>query len=334
MTTISLCMIVKNEADILARCLDSIADMMDELIIVDTGSDDDTKEIAARYTDKIYDFTWIDDFAAARNFAFAKATCDYIYSADADEVLDETNRRRLLELKQTLDGTVEIVQMYYMNQLEHGSVYNFDRELRPKLFKRQRAFFWVDPIHETVRLIPSILNSDIEIIHRPSDSHAARDLRIFEKTIKSGKPLSGRLHEMYARELFIVGTDADFVKAAPYFEKAMQESTDLDRIKEAACVVARGARLAADVPKFFKYALKDIGSEGCSEMCCELGEYYRGQGDFYEAIVWFYNAAFETTSILNIKSSGVIPLLALADCYEAVELFSEAAEYRKLANEG
>ena len=82
--TVSLCMIVKNEEKILARCLDSIGDLADEIIIVDTGSRDRTKEIAARYTDKIYDFQWIRDFAAARNFAFSKAACDYIYSADAD----------------------------------------------------------------------------------------------------------------------------------------------------------------------------------------------------------------------------------------------------------
>ena len=80
MITISLCMIVKNEEKLLARCLDSIADLMDEMIIVDTGSTDRTKEIAARYTDKIYDFSWIGDFAAARNFAFSKASMEYIYS--------------------------------------------------------------------------------------------------------------------------------------------------------------------------------------------------------------------------------------------------------------
>ena len=66
-------MIVKNEEKLLARCLDSVAGLMDEIIIVDTGSSDKTKEIAARYTDKIYDFEWIDDFSAARNFAFSKA---------------------------------------------------------------------------------------------------------------------------------------------------------------------------------------------------------------------------------------------------------------------
>ena len=99
MITISLCMIVKNEERILKRCLDSVRDLVDEIIIVDTGSTDATKWIAAGYTDKIYDFTLNDDFSAARNFAFSKATKEYIYSADADEVLSEENRRRFRLLK-------------------------------------------------------------------------------------------------------------------------------------------------------------------------------------------------------------------------------------------
>ena len=71
-------MIVKDEEFTLGRCLDTVKDLVDEIIIVDTGSVDKTKEIARTYTDKIYDFTWIDDFAAARNFSFEKASMDYL----------------------------------------------------------------------------------------------------------------------------------------------------------------------------------------------------------------------------------------------------------------
>ncbi|MDE5679937.1 MAG: glycosyltransferase family 2 protein, partial [Lachnospiraceae bacterium] len=127
MITISLCMIVKNEEKLLPRCLDTVADLVEELIIVDTGSTDKTMQLAAAYPNvKLYEFQWIGDFAAARNFAFSKATQEYIYSADADEVLDETNRERFRILKETLLPEVEIVQMKYGNQLQFGTVYNYD----------------------------------------------------------------------------------------------------------------------------------------------------------------------------------------------------------------
>lgn len=72
MVTISLCMIVRNEEAVLERCLHSVCNVVDEIILVDTGSEDRTKEIARSYTDRIYDFAWSDDFAAARNFPFPK----------------------------------------------------------------------------------------------------------------------------------------------------------------------------------------------------------------------------------------------------------------------
>ena len=86
MTTISLCMIVRDEEAALGRCLESVKDAVEEIIVVDTGSVDRTKEIAARFTDKVYDFVWVDDFAAARNFAFSKATMEYCMWLDAEDV--------------------------------------------------------------------------------------------------------------------------------------------------------------------------------------------------------------------------------------------------------
>lgn len=304
MIQISCCMIVKNEERILARCLDSIADLMDEIIVVDTGSSDRTKEIAANYTDKIYDFEWCDDFSAARNFAFSKAKGDYIYSADADEVVDEENRMRFRDLKEVLLPEIDIVQMKYGNQLSYGTAYNFDEEYRPKLFKRLREFIWTEPIHEMVRLDPIVFDSDIVICHMPENSHSKRDFSTFQKHIEGGLRLSKRLHHMYAMELYISGDDEDFLEAEPFFTgTALDSSRTVDEVKEAACVVCRAARLRGDAHTILKMSLKDLLSEGSSEMCFELGEYFYEREDFSEAAMWYYNAANETQSILNIHSS-------------------------------
>ena len=113
MITISLCMIVKNEEDVLERCLRSAEGVADEIIIADTGSTEQTKEIARRCGAKVYDFVWKDDFAAARNFAFSKATCDYLFWLDADDVVPEQTRRGLLLLREKLDPTVDMVMLPY-----------------------------------------------------------------------------------------------------------------------------------------------------------------------------------------------------------------------------
>lgn len=334
MVSISLCMIVKNEEKVLSRCLDSVRDIVDEIIIVDTGSDDATREIALRYTDKIYDFKWIQDFSAARNFAFSKASCDYIYSADADEVIDEENREKFKMLKEALLPEIEIVQMYYGNQLSFGTIYNYDRELRPKLFKRLRPFCWEEPIHETIRLTPVIYDSDIEITHMPGESHTARDLAAFERQLSEGKILSKRLANIYAKELFISGEEEDLLKAEDYFTQiAESEATPMEQMKEAVCVVVRAARLRKDYLKMYRYAMKDVASEGVSEVCCELGNYYLEEGSYEEAAMWFYNAAYETAAILDIRCGGEIPLMGLSKCYAALGQQDLAGEYEDKARE-
>lgn len=328
MITISLCMIVKNEEKVLARCLDSLSGLMDEIIIVDTGSTDRTKEIASRYTDKIYDFEWIDDFAAARNFAFSKATQEYIYSADADELLSVENRERFAALKECLLPEIEIVQMKYGNQLEFGTVYNFDEEYRPKLFKRLRNFVWEEPVHEAVRLEPVIFDSDIVITHKPHENHAARDLANFRKQILEGRYLSKHLHNMYARELFIAGTDDDFIKASEFFrESAMDTERSADELNEACLVAAHAARISKDTVGFMKYMTKLVAGEGCSEICCELGHFYEDANDFDEAVIWYYNAAYETRPVIKKTSGDIEPLEGLVRCYKALGMDEQAENY-------
>src|SRR5690242_15879497 len=92
--TVSVALIVKNEERVLGRCLDSIKGAFDEIVIVDTGSDDATKEVARGYTDRIFDFAWCKDFAAARQYAFDQATGEWVAWLDADDIVTNADRIR------------------------------------------------------------------------------------------------------------------------------------------------------------------------------------------------------------------------------------------------
>lgn len=315
MITISLCMIVKDEAKILRRCLSSVADLMDEIIIVDTGSTDRTKEIAAEFTDKIYDYTWENDFAAARNFAFSKASMEYIYSADADEVVDELNRERFSQLKQVLLPEIEVVQMYYVTPPEHNTTGNYQKEYRPKLYKRLRELVWVDAVHETVRLDPVVYDSEIEIRHLPENLHSKRDFQIFRQIYERDGGFSPKLNAMYAKELFISGTKKDFMEAADIFSSILerQDTTD-DMKREAICVLCHMYRISGQTERFFSMAFKLMPDAVCAELCFEVGSYFMESGDYMEAVQWFEMAAYRTEAVIDVRRSGRLPLETLGQC--------------------
>src|SRR5216683_2753537 len=100
--SVSLCLMVRNEEEALPGCLQSVAGIANEIIVVDTGSTDRTKETAASFGAKVFDFPWIDDFAAARNECIRHATGEWIFWMDADERMDEVNREKLKALFQSI----------------------------------------------------------------------------------------------------------------------------------------------------------------------------------------------------------------------------------------
>lgn len=314
----SLCMIVKNEASVLKKCLDSLKDIMDEIIIVDTGSTDNTKEIAQAYTPYVYDYEWSFDFAAARNFAFSKATGDYIYSADADEVLDEENRTKLKALKRVILPEVEIVQMIYVTEQINHPTENFARDMRPKLFKRLREFTWIEPVHETINTSPVVYDSDIEVRHCPQGSHSSRDFSIFEKVIEEKAELSDRLLGMYLRELYKAGTEKDLEKAGEFLEKALLDRRRKENVilcRQIIAVLLKLYRQSNDAVKMLKASLSQEATVPSAEMCMELGYFFMKKEDFEEAAEWFRRAAFDCESEIDIASGGTSALMALALSY-------------------
>ncbi len=331
MATVSVCMIVKNEQKVLERCLNSLEGLYEELIIVDTGSTDDTKKIASHYTNTIYDFTWIDDFSAARNFAFSCCTQQYIYTVDADEVLDAENRKKFIMLKNNILPEIEIVQMYYVNANKQNSVYNFQRELRPKLFKRLRNFEWIDPIHERVRLDPIVYNSDIEILHMPEGEHTGRDLNILLKLAEQSKPFSDMLFQMFARELFKAGTEQELIRSKHYFVNLFEDTLGEKR-KMIQIILAKIALLEGDIHSFLKHSISQKTEGMTSEMCCILGEYFYQKEEFKEGISW-YQYALDTIPCMDIHCCGDKALFAVAKGFMALGEMEQAEQWEIMAKQ-
>ena len=126
--TISLCMIVKNEEDVIGRCLESVRGCFDEIIIVDTGSIDKTKNVCSKYTDIIYDYCWSDDFSAARNFAFSKAKSEYLFWLDADDIIEKEDLNKIIELKKGSALYDTYMFKYVVSESNDGIQLEFYRE--------------------------------------------------------------------------------------------------------------------------------------------------------------------------------------------------------------
>lgn len=201
MITVSVCMIVRDEEAVIRRCLSCVRSFADEIIVVDTGSKDQTASVCKEMGAKVYDLPWQDDFAAARNYAFSKAACDYQFWLDADDVISEADQEKMKELKETLDESVSVVMMRYeMQHAEHESPVVFERE---RLLRKKDHFLWKGRVHESIEPSGKIMHSDIVIRHRKEKvNDPQRNLRIFRKMKAAGDGFSPRDQFYYARELY------------------------------------------------------------------------------------------------------------------------------------
>lgn len=317
MITISLCMIVKNEEDTIARCLDSINDLVDEIIIVDTGSNDSTKEIVRRYTNNIYDFEWVDDFSIARNYSFSKATKEYCMWLDADDVLLEADRQKFKLLKQTLDPIVDTVIMKYnMGTRDDGSIAcTFCRE---RLVKRSNNFKWHDPVHEYIIFSGNFLNSEVAITHKKIHPPSKRNLEIFEKYIEKGNELSERNWFYYAREL---RNFQQIDKAIIYYNKFLATSDGLMSNYLDSCIdLSECYHIKNDSENELKTLLRYFEYDvPRAEILCKVGYYHKEKGDYEKAKIWFEIATksskpTQTWGSVMHQYWDYIPYMELCSC--------------------
>jgi len=149
---LSLCMIVKNEEKNISRCLDSVKHIVDEIIIVDTGSTDRTKEICQSYGVRLYDFQWNGSFADARNYGLERATGDWILWLDADEEVDKEDACKLRDILYLDDYDLISIHLinYYGDHIDKDQVFNIAHH---RLFRNDIGFKFFNKIHEALDVL-------------------------------------------------------------------------------------------------------------------------------------------------------------------------------------
>ena len=205
MKELSLCMIVRDEEKSLENVLESANLFADEIVIVDTGSVDKTKSIAKNYTDKVYDFAWVNDFSKARNFSFDKASKDYIIWLDGDDFLTKSSIDNILKWKLS-DDEMDVLMCPYVAGFDENLNPTFEY-MRERIIKNSKKLRWHDRVHEVI--IPSgkiETNENIKIYHNKKEKeYSGRNLLIYEDMLKNGEYFSPRNQFYYARELMFNG---------------------------------------------------------------------------------------------------------------------------------
>jgi tetratricopeptide (TPR) repeat protein len=183
-------MIVKNEEANLPACLLSAADLFDEIVVVDTGSSDQTKEVARQFGAKVFDFPWVDSFAAARNESLAHAMGEWIFWLDADDRLDEENRDKLKRVFANLkdENAAYAMKCRCLPDPDTGTATVVDHV---RLFRNRPEIRWRYRVHEQVlpairRLGGEVRAADVVIQHVGYQDHGVRakkherDLRLLQ----------------------------------------------------------------------------------------------------------------------------------------------------------
>ncbi|MEW6574091.1 MAG: glycosyltransferase [Bacillota bacterium] len=337
--TIGLAMIVRDEEQNLAACLESVRGAVDEIVIVDTGSADRTVEIAGRYTDKVYHYPWDDDFSAARNYAIAQTRSDWVLSLDADEELDTTSGDLRALVNNDSGYEAYFLPLYNRTAQFPG---DYSRFLVLRLFRNSAAYRFHGRIHEQVGVGrqeavgiaegPAIWHRTLSGKER--NRKRGRNLALLQRAA-AADPDSPFLQYYLGVEWLGLGkaeralpclqsactrlTDAQILFRAPAVRFLVVCLKTLGRLDEAICVcLEESLRYPAYADLFF-----------------EGGVLFEQKGEYEIAIRWFeeaINCGPPPAIFSHTNGTGsFLSLYHLGYCHEKLHRLKEAKDYYEQA---
>ncbi|KZE82130.1 hypothetical protein AV654_08715 [Paenibacillus elgii] len=296
---ISLCMIVKNEEQALPRCLESVKDVVSEMIVVDTGSQDETISIAKSFQARVIEMQWQDDFAGARNLGVDHASGEWILFLDADEELDAGSKEDLL----TWAGCAE-ADAYFVRIINHFGDKELNASINPtiRMFRNLPGYRFTGRIHEQIAENIQQVNpearfvmTDIRVHHygyqahiRASKNKTERNLALLKKELEE--------HPQHSFHLYNIGIEYlqnnQVEEALDAFHQSIRYAhpmanyahllykcearcyAAMSRLKEAIDSCDRGIALYPDYTDLYHY-------KGCYQMT--LGDFQSAKQSFRKA---------------------------------------------------
>ncbi|MGC8594323.1 MAG: tetratricopeptide repeat-containing glycosyltransferase family 2 protein [Candidatus Kryptoniota bacterium] len=334
---LSLSMITKDEEANLAGCLESVRGLVDEIIIVDTGSSDRTKEVALAYGAKVFDFEWIDDFSAARNESLSHTTGDWVLYLDADERIDRSFHQKIRKLISS--GKADAYLLNLRSKIGTRDDAQYHIAPYPRLFRKIKGVYFVGAVHEqiTTRLVAvnaRIRPTDIIIEHlgyAQADEilkeKANRNYALLMKQLETGVNKGYVLYQIGQTEIMLGRIDDGF-----------------DKLEQALAVGGFGKSVEANIHSILadlhlRKGKLDRALEECERSLEDApgqsfahivkGEIYTKKGDYQKALTSYEEALKKYVSgeVQKIVQTAIEPIFEISVIYSKL-----ARTYHKLGD--
>lgn len=325
---LSVCIIARNEEKNIERCLSALSGLGWELVVVDTGSSDRTREIVKKFTDKLYDFPWCDDFSAAKNYAVSKAEHDWVMVVDSDEFLELPKPEELEKLSRLIAQNPQGVgRVRRRNVFARKGVSQENREWINRIFDR-RKFHYEGRIHEQVMpfekagqadrgeyqtwLAPlTFVHTGYDLTPKEKQQKAMRNIRLLERELLQAE---AEQQEQVPYLLYQLGKSyymaGEYERSCEYFGRGL--SFDLNPKLE----------YVIDMVETYGYALINSGQEQMALFFENIYEEFGSTADFQflMGLIYMRNARF-SEAIQEFEKAKKHP-----DC-RSVGVNSYAANY-------
>lgn len=244
---------------------------------------------------------------------------------DADDILEDTQKEKFLQLKESLTPETDIVMMKYNTSFDEAGMPSFSY-YRERWIRNNAGYHWVGAVHEVIPPKGSILYSDIAISHRKMKAgDTDRNLRIYQKMLAEGKSLEPRQQYYYGRELYY---HKQYKEAVSVLEQFLLSPEGWVENKIEACSICADCyfRLGQEQSALLTLLRSMSFDLPRAELCCEIGNYFLEHGNYHNAVYWYENA-------LHIPKNEYSGGFVLPDCYDYVPLLQLCVCYDKMGDQ-